>query len=57
MERNGLSREEARSRLDAQMSNEERARRSARVIANEGSLPDLERAIAELWREETGLPP
>ena len=56
MERNGLSREEARSRLDAQMSNEERARRSVRVIANEGSLDDLERAIAELWREETGLP-
>lgn len=57
MDRNDLSREEARARLDAQMSNDERALRSARVIANEGSLQDLELAIAELWREETGLPP
>jgi dephospho-CoA kinase len=47
--RNGLSEEEARRRIGAQMSASERRRRSNVVIDNSGDLADLERAIQSLW--------
>lgn len=51
IQRNGLTREEAQSRLDAQMSNAERAERADRVIRNDGSLEDLEQQVAALWEQ------
>jgi len=47
--RNGLSEEEARRRIGAQMSASERRRRSNVVIDNSGDLADLGRAIQSLW--------
>jgi dephospho-CoA kinase len=51
MQRNGLSREEAQARLDAQMSNAERSRRAQHVIRNEGSLQALDAEVRRLWEE------
>jgi dephospho-CoA kinase len=49
--RNGLSEPQARGRLEAQLSNAERAARAQRVIRNSGTLEALEQAVAALWRE------
>ena len=53
MERDGFSRDEALARLGAQMSNEERTARAARVIRNEGDLDALGAQVAEIWDEVT----
>ncbi len=50
VERNGFTREQAQARLDAQMSNEERAARADRVLHNAGSLAELRAAVAEAWQ-------
>ncbi|HZA25700.1 MAG TPA: dephospho-CoA kinase, partial [Dehalococcoidia bacterium] len=47
--RNGLSGEEARRRIGAQMSASERRRRSDVVIDNSRDVDDLERAVQLLW--------
>jgi dephospho-CoA kinase len=47
--RNGLSEEEARRRIGAQMSAAQRRRRSDVVIDNSGNLEDLKRTIQSLW--------
>lgn len=49
MARNGFSREEARTRLAAQMDNEARAVRADRVLPNEGDLAALAREVDALW--------
>jgi dephospho-CoA kinase len=53
MARDGLGREEADARLNAQMSNEERTARADRVIHNESSLEELRDKVEGLWREAT----
>ena len=49
-DRNGLSEEEARKRINSQMSAEERNRRSDVVVDNSGDLAALERAVENLWQ-------
>jgi dephospho-CoA kinase len=48
----GLNEVDARARIDAQISNRERAEIVDRVIRNEGSLSDLHDVLAELLREK-----
>ena len=48
-ERNGLSEEEAKKRINSQMGRAERIERSDFVINNSGDMADLENAIKELW--------
>ena len=49
MERNGLSAEQAESRLRAQLTNEKRRPYAQVVIENDGSLEDLSRTVHEAW--------
>ena len=48
-ERNGMTAEQADSRVRAQLSNEERRAYADVVIENDGSLEDLQRAVDESW--------
>jgi len=48
-ERNGLDESAARARIDSQLSNDERTARADTVIANNGTLEDLEGAIQGAW--------
>ena len=48
-QRNGMSEEEARKRLDSQMSRAERLGRADVVIDNSGDVADMREAISELW--------
>ena len=47
--RSGLSQEEAKKRIDSQMSAEERKSRSQVVVDNSGDLADLERVVRSIW--------
>ena len=47
--RSGLSEEEARSRIGAQIPIGEKASRAQHVIHNDGSISDLRKAIGRLW--------
>ncbi len=47
--RSGLSQEEARKRIDSQMSAEERKSRSQVVVDNSGDLAELERVVRSIW--------
>ena len=49
MERNGLTAEQAESRLRAQLTNEKRRAYADVVIENDGSLEELRRAVDEAW--------
>ncbi|UQZ35947.1 dephospho-CoA kinase [Paenibacillus sp. PK3_47] len=49
MERNGLSREQAEGRLNAQMDIEEKRSRADYVIDNSGDLAHTEQQVASLW--------
>jgi dephospho-CoA kinase len=53
MARNGMSEEQARMRLEAQMSNAQRAARAQRIIPNSGTLAHLNATVASIWRETT----
>ena len=48
-ERNGLSEEEAKKRINSQMGRAERIERSDFVINNSGDMADLGNVIKELW--------
>ena len=48
-ERNGMTAEQAGSRVRAQLSNEERRAYADVVIENDGSLEELHRAVDESW--------
>ena len=48
--RNGLSEEEARKRINSQMSVEERNRRSHVVVDNSSDLAALEHGVRDLWQ-------
>ena len=50
-ERNGLSAEEARARVEAQASRAERLAVADRVLDNEGSPEELRRQVGDLWSE------
>ena len=52
MARDGLSREAALQRIESQMSMEEKKLLGRVVIDNRGSLEELEREVARLWRQE-----
>lgn len=52
-ERSGLSISEARSRIDAQMSNEQRVARSQVVIDTDCPLAETERQVDEEWQRLT----
>jgi dephospho-CoA kinase len=47
--RNGLTPDQARARISAQLSNEERARQADVVIDNSGSVEQVRSRLAELW--------
>lgn len=47
----GMSREDVRGRMTAQLSDEERNRAAHVVIENAGSLEELERAVDDLWND------
>ncbi len=49
--RDGLSDEQVRARMSAQLSAEEKAAKADRVIANDGTLEELEETVRRLWRE------
>ncbi|MCX7842768.1 MAG: dephospho-CoA kinase [Clostridia bacterium] len=51
MERNGLSREDAVDRIEAQMKDEEYLKLADRVIANNGSIEDLRLKIMRLFTQ------
>lgn len=48
--RNGLTADQADSRIAAQLSNDERRRRAGVVIDNSGTVPDLERRVEAAWQ-------
>lgn len=47
----GMSANEARGRIDAQATRRQRAGAAAWIVDNTGSLADLERAVAQVWKE------
>ncbi len=47
--RSGLSQEEAKKRIDSQMSAEERKSRSQVVVDNSGDLAELDRVVRSIW--------
>ena len=49
-QRNGLSEEEAKKRINSQMPAEERNARSHVVVDNSADLAALERAVSDLWQ-------
>lgn len=53
-ERTGLPEEQIRSRIQSQLSNEERIRQAGEVIRNDGSLDELRATVAALWEKLTG---
>lgn len=55
MERNGLTADEARARIRAQLSNEERARRARVVIDNGGSVAEAQARVREAYSALAGL--
>ncbi|WP_214411099.1 dephospho-CoA kinase [Sphaerisporangium fuscum] len=50
-ERRGMSEEDARARIKAQASREDRLKVADIVISNEGTLPDLDTRVAEVWTD------
>ncbi|WP_129839129.1 dephospho-CoA kinase [Streptomyces sp. RFCAC02] len=51
----GMSEADAKARMAAQASRAERLEHADFVLRNDGSLPELERQVTELWRELTAL--
>ena len=52
--RDGLNGDQVKARMAAQLSAEEKAARADRVIANDGTLEELEESVQEIWREVVG---
>ncbi|MBI1993144.1 MAG: dephospho-CoA kinase [Deltaproteobacteria bacterium] len=53
LKRDGLSEEEARRHLQAQMSLEEKRKLADFIIENDGSLEELEKKVREVWEKIT----
>ena len=49
MSRNGMAEQEARNRINSQMSASERARRSQAIVDNSGDIDHLESVVRNLW--------
>ena len=49
--RDGSDREQVEARIDAQLTNEERAEKANRLIENSGSEEDLAERVKALWKE------
>ena len=49
--RDGSDREQVEARIDAQLTNEERAEKADRLIENSGSEEDLAERVKALWKE------
>jgi len=49
--RNGVSKEEARKRLKSQMPISEKISLADIVIDNEGSIPETEKRVGQIWQE------
>jgi len=49
--RDGSDREQVEARIDAQLTNEERAEKADRLIKNSGSEEDLAEIVKALWKE------
>ena len=45
----GMTEEQTKARIRAQMSNEEKIKRASVVIHNEGSLEDVKREVKKHW--------
>ncbi|KAJ2786569.1 Dephospho-CoA kinase [Coemansia interrupta] len=56
MERNGLGREEAVARVDAQMPVEQKAKRADAVVMNEGSVEDMQEEVCRVVRAWSPAP-
>jgi dephospho-CoA kinase len=46
----GLAREQTEARIKAQLSDDERRKHAAIVIANDGTIDDLRATLADIWR-------
>jgi dephospho-CoA kinase len=55
MARDGMSKEDARSRIRSQMSVEEKKRRASYVIDNNGTMEETKRQVQDLYRELKSL--
>lgn len=55
--RDGLTVEQVRARMAAQLSAEEKSRRADRVIVNDGTLDDLRVVVERIWTDKTGQTP
>ena len=53
----GMTRDDAEARVNRQATREQRLAIADRVIDNSGSLVDLERQVAEVWKWARSLPP
>ena len=53
----GMTREDAEARVSRQATRDQRLAIADRVIDNSGSLADLERQVAEVWKWARSLPP
>jgi len=53
----GMSEEDARNRVNSQISREKRLARATHVIDNSATFDELETAVADLWAELRVLPP
>ncbi len=54
MERNGLTAEQAGARIDAQLTNAERAKHAQVTIDNSGTLDELKQRVLSEWEKLTG---
>ncbi len=52
--RDGLTGDQVRARMAAQLTAEEKAARADRVIVNDGTLEELEESVREVWQEVFG---
>jgi dephospho-CoA kinase len=57
VEQRGMDEEDARARIDSQVSREERLRGATHVVDNAGDLAALESRVDALWDELVALPP
>jgi dephospho-CoA kinase len=54
MERNGLTSQQASARIDAQLTNAERAKHAQVTIDNSGTLDELKQRVLGEWEKLTG---
>ena len=55
-EQRGMTEEQTKARISAQMSNEEKIKRSSVVINNDGSLEEMKQEVKKLWNSLVDKP-